>query len=540
MAERTGKGPVMLVIMDGWGLREEKDFNAVKLARTPNYDRLTRRYPFTAISTSGTDVGLPRKTMGNSEVGHLNIGAGRVVWQELMRINNAIVDGSFFDNPALRGAIEHALEQGSRLHLFGLVSSAFVHSCEEHYFALIRMACRYGLSRDRVIFHVFTDGRDTPPRSGLAAVSDLERKLNLYQTGVVGTLIGRYYAMDRDKRWNRVELAYNAMVHGEAEFTAGSAGEAVAKAYGRADGHPKDAPYPAETDEFIRPTVIVDAANRPLGLIRDGDAVVSFNHRSDRPREIVRALIEEDFEERTRNDPIPGFERRRPPRVHLVTLTDYRAGFPSPVAFDARPLAGTLGEGISDAGGTQFHTAETEKYPHVTFFFNGGREAPFAGEERYMAASPQVATYDLQPSMSAPEVTRRALEAIRSGRFDFLVLNYANGDMVGHTGVLAAAIEAVEAVDEGLGALCQAVLAMKGEVLVTADHGNCEQMWDETSNGPHTAHTTNPVPCFLVSHRYQQARLREGGRLADLAPTLLQLLALSAPPGMEGQSLIQE
>lgn len=540
MNERAVRGPVMLVVMDGWGLNPEKDYNAVALAKTPNYDRLTKDYPCTTLKTSGTDVGLPTGTMGNSEVGHLNIGAGRVVWQDLMRINNSIADGGFSENPALLSAFEHALGHGTRVHLFGLVSTAFVHSCEEHYFALIRMARRCGLTREQLVVHVFTDGRDTPPRSGVTAVADLQRKLDLYDCGVVGTVIGRYYAMDRDKRWDRVQIAYDALVNGEAEYTASTAIEAVRNAYRRADEHPSDANYPAETDEFIRPTVIVGKDGKPCGLIGDGDAVISFNHRSDRPREIIRTLIEEGFEENTKGDRSPGFTPRNRPRIHLVTMTDYRAGFDCPMAFQSKALTGTIGQAVSEAGMNQFHTAETEKYPHVTFFYNGGVEEPFSGEERFMAKSPEVATYDLKPEMSASEVTAGVLEAIGSGCFKFLVLNYANGDMVGHTGVLEAAIEAVETVDDGVGQIAAAILEQDGAVIVTADHGNCEEMWDYISDGPHTAHTTNPVPCFLVSGQHRNSELRSGGRLADLAPTLMDLLGLPLTEEMEGESLIKE
>ncbi len=533
-------GPVMLIVMDGWGIREEKDHNAVLQASTPHFDRLTSEYPFTSISTSGTDVGLPKGTMGNSEVGHLNIGAGRVVWQSLMRINNAIADLSFFSNPALLSAIEHAKKHNSTLHLFGLISGAVVHSCEEHYSALIRMARQHGLTGDRVVLHLFTDGRDTSPHSGAKWMESLQKKLDYYDTGVVGTVIGRYYAMDRDKRWGRVKLAYDAMINARSEFTARSAGEAIANAYARAEKHPEDSEYPAENDEFIRPTVIVDENGKPLGPIKDGDAVISFNHRSDRPREIIRTLIEDDksFEENTRNDPQPGFVRENRPDVHLVTLTDYRAGFDAPIAFNSESLKGTLGEAVSQAGLKQFHSAETEKYPHVTFFFNGGREEPFTGEDRYMANSPMVATYDMQPEMSASEVTEHVRKAIQSGTYDLIIVNFANGDMVGHTGSLEAAIKAVETVDGSIGVLTDAILEMNGDALITADHGNCEQMWDEASNGPHTAHTTNPVPCFLVSRRCKERSLREGGRLADLAPTLLQLLEVKQPKEMDGTSLI--
>ncbi|MCW8132624.1 MAG: 2,3-bisphosphoglycerate-independent phosphoglycerate mutase [Planctomycetota bacterium] len=540
MATPPRKGPVMLVVMDGIGLRKETAHNAFHLAQKPHYDQLTREFPFTEIITCGTDVGLPKGTMGNSEVGHLNIGAGRVVWQELMRIGNAIADLSFYHNPAFVAAIEHAKKHNSRLHLFGLISGAFVHSCEEHYFALVRMARQHGLTRDRVVLHVFTDGRDTPPRSAPEFVGNLQSRLDLYDTGVVGTVIGRYYAMDRDKRWSRVKLAYEAMVNGACEYTAASAEAAISAAHKRADAHPKDAKTPAEADEFIRPTAILGADGKPQGLIRDNDALISFNHRSDRPREIIRALIEEDFETKTAKDPDPGFVRsNRPKNLFMATMTDYRAGFDVAVAFDSKELSGTIAEAVSAAGLKQFHIAETEKYPHVTFFFNGGREAPFPGEERYMAASPKVATYDLKPEMSAEEVTQHAVEAIRSKKFDFLVLNFANGDMVGHTGVEAAAVKAVETVDKSVGEIVKAIRETGGDVLITADHGNCEQMWDDEANCPHTAHTTNNVPCFLVSERFKHAKLRSGGRLGDLAPTLMFLLGLPPSKEMEGRNLIE-
>lgn len=528
----------MLVILDGWGLREERDYNAVALAETPNMDRLSSKFPSSRLATSGTDVGLPRGTMGNSEVGHLNIGAGRVVWQEVMRINNSIAEGSFFENPALTEAFRLAAQRGCRLHLFGLVSTALVHSCDEHYQALIRMARRFGLEGSQVAFHVFTDGRDTAPRSALGPVNDLEHRMALYDCGVIATLSGRYYAMDRDKRWDRVKLAYEAMVLGRGQFQAGSAVEAIRNAYQRADQSSAEAGYPAEADEFIRPTVIVDGQGNPRATIGDEDVVISFNHRADRPREIIRTLIQEDFESGTANDRVPGFRRERKIHPHLVTLTDYRAGFDCPVAFPSKTVEGTLGEVVSKAGYKQFHTAETEKYPHVTFFVNGGREEPFPNEDRYMADSPRVSTYDQQPEMSAPEVTRNVLEAIRSGQYAFLLLNYANCDMVGHTGVLEAAIQAVETVDDAVGQLAEAILEMEGDLLITADHGNCEQMWDEESNGPHTAHTTNPVPCLLVSRRHQSSRL-ENGRLADLASTLLALLDLDPHPEMTGTNLVQ-
>ena len=507
----------MLIVMDGWGLRESPVHNGVKLAKTPNYDALSKQYPYTTLITCGTDVGLPKGTMGNSEVGHLNLGAGRVVWQDIMQISQAIVDGSFDTNPAILECIEHVKKKGTRLHLFGLISAARVHSLDEAYFALIRLCARHELRRDRVVLHVFTDGRDTPPKSGEQWVNELQQRLDLYDTGVIGSITGRYFGMDRDKRWERVEKAWKAMVDGVGEFTARDPLEAVKAGYAR-----------GETDEFIKPTVLVGASGKPLATIQDGDAVFSFNHRSDRPREMCQALLDKSF---------TGFKRAHQPNVLLATMTDYRAGFPVPVAFGSDSLKGTLGEIAAKAGLKQLRMAETEKYPHVTFFFSGGREEPQIGEERIMAPSPKVPTYDLQPEMSAPELTAKAAAAIRARKFDLIILNYANADMVGHTGVEAAAIAAVEAVDKGVGELVQAIKEVHGEVLITADHGNSEQMWDDDNNCPHTSHTTNPVPCFLVSERYKDAKLRPG-RLADVAPTLAFLLGIEKSPEMKGECLI--
>ena len=511
------RGPVMLVVMDGWGLRASADHNAVKLAKTPVYDALAKQCPYTTLITCGTDVGLPKGTMGNSEVGHLNLGAGRVVWQDLMEVAQAVADGTFDTNPAIVAAIEHAKKNKSRLHLFGLISGARVHSLDEAYFAFVRLCARHDLRKDRLVFHVFTDGRDTGPKSGLAWVDELQRKLDLYDTGIIASVTGRYYGMDRDKRWERVEKAWKAMVDGVGEHTAATAAEAIEKAYAR-----------GETDEFIGATVIVGENGKPLATVADGDSVFSFNHRSDRPRELCECFLNADFK---------GFNRTHVPTVLLSTMTDYRAGFPTPIAFASKDLEGTLGEAVSKAGLTQLRMAETEKYPHVTFFFSGGREKPYDGEERGMAASPKVATYDLQPEMSAPELTEKALAAIRSKKFDLIILNFANGDMVGHTGVEKAAIAAVEEVDKDVGKIVEAIREVHGDLLVTADHGNCEQMWDYATDSPHTAHTTNNVPCILVSERFKDAKLRTG-RLADVAPTLTFLLGIPPTPQMTGTSLI--
>jgi len=507
----------MLIVMDGWGLRDQREHNAIKLARTPVYDRIINQYPSTTLITCGTDVGLPKGTMGNSEVGHLNLGAGRVVWQDLMEVAQAIVDGSFDTNPALLAAINHAKQKNKRLHLFGLISSARVHSLDEAYFALVRLCAKKDLRKDQVVFHISTDGRDTPPKSAQGFVDELQRKLDLYDTGIIASVTGRYFGMDRDKRWERVEKAWKAMVDGEGEFTASSAAEAIENAYVR-----------GETDEFIKATVITGADGKPLATINDDDAVICFNHRSDRPRELCQALLDKNF---------TGFARKHLPKVTVTTMTDYRAEFGVPIAFSSRQLEGTLGEVASKAGLKQVRMAETEKYPHVTFFFSGGQEKPYDGEERIMAPSPKVATYDLQPEMSAPELTRKAVEAIRSKKFDLIILNFANGDMVGHTGVESAAIAAVEAVDRGVGEILAALREVDGEVLVTADHGNAEEMWDAQNHCPHTAHTTNPVPVILVSERFKNATLRPG-RLADVAPTLTFLLGIEKSIQMTGRNLV--
>ena len=515
-------GPVVLVVLDGWGLSERKDYNAVALAATPNYDALRRRFPNSQLQTSGQNVGLPDGTMGVS--------------QQLLQIDQTINEGSLERNTVLRRCMELARSRGSRLHLFGLISQAVVHSSEKHYLALIALAAQAGVEPDKVFFHAFTDGRDSPPFSAEGAMYRLEAQLQKCG-GRVATVIGRYYAMDRDKRWARTQLAYEAMVLGRGKWKAGSGREAIELAYSRASQHLVDSPFPAESDEFIRPTVITDS-NGPVGTICNHDIVISFNHRADRARQIIRTLWEEDSAPHQRFLPHSSFTPQNRPVIHLTTLTDYRAGFDCPVAFDSNLLTGTIGEVVSMAGLRQFHAAETEKYPHVTFFFNGGRESPFEGEDRYMVPSPEVATYDQKPEMSAAEITTGVVEAIRSKQYDLVIINYANADMVGHTGVLEASIRAVEAVDQGIGEIVRNVLEMDGEALITADHGNCEQMWDQERNSPHTAHTNNPVPCILVSKRYRDSCLGNG-RLADVAPTLLALLGLKCPGEMDGEILVR-
>lgn len=500
--------PVMLMILDGWGWREQSENNAIRLAKTPNFDRFWASCPHAFLRTSGLDVGLPEGQMGNSEVGHLNLGAGRVVMQDLPRINQAIADGSIEAALADSGLIAALKASGGACHLLGLVSPGGVHAHQDHAVALAHILAKQGIP---VQVHIFTDGRDTPPQSAAEYVKAFAAALPPGAT--IASVCGRYYAMDRDNRWERVERAWRAMVLGEGEAFA-TADAAIAAAYaGKVN------------DEFILPAVIGGYAG-----MKDGDGLLSFNFRSDRIREILNAVLELDF---------TGFERpRRPQLVKAVSMTSYSAELDKimPALFPPQTLANGLGETVAKAGRTQIRMAETEKYPHVTYFFNGGEETPYAGEERAMVPSPKVATYDLQPEMSAPELTARAVEAINSGRYDLVVLNFANPDMVGHTGVLAAAIKAVETVDAGLGAIAEAVQRQGGALLVTADHGNAELMVDPQTGKPHTAHTTNVVPLVLIGG---QAKALADGRLADISPTLLALMGMAQPEEMTGQSLLR-
>jgi len=497
---------VALVILDGWGLAPPGPANAVSQARTPVFDELWERYPHATLSASGRDVGLPDGQMGNSEVGHLNLGAGAVVKQDLARIDEAVADGSFFENEVLLGACDAARRSPrGRLHLLGLVSDGGVHSGWEHVEACIELAAQEGV-HDLVV-HAFTDGRDTLPRSAPGYVAELERWLR--QAGRVGTLSGRYYAMDRDRRWERTKLAYDAMVHAQG-LRAASAAAAVAEAYAREEG-----------DEFIRPTVLGDYDGAA-----DGDVAVHFNFRPDRARQLVRALGERDFAE---------FNRSGAPELELTTLTEYHEGWPYPVAFPPRDPAVTLAEVIARAGMRQLHVAETEKYAHVTYFFNGGREAEWEGEERCLVDSPRdVPTYDRKPQMSAPAAADAFCERFAEHDHRFAIINFANPDMVGHSGSVPAAIAAVEAVDGCLARVIAEVHGAGGACIVTADHGNAEQML-EPDGAPNTAHSTNPVP-FVVTVR--GAAVREGGILADVAPTALALLGIEQPPEMTGRSLL--
>lgn len=502
------KRPVMLMILDGWGWREEAENNAVRLARTPNFDRLWASSPHAFLTTSGLDVGLPGGQMGNSEVGHLNLGAGRVVMQDLPRINQAVADGSLETTLLESGLVDALKASGGACHLLGLVSPGGVHAHQDHAVALAHILVRHAIP---VRVHIFTDGRDTPPQSASDYIASFVAALPAQAT--IATLSGRYYAMDRDNRWERVEQAWRAMVLGEGESFA-DAPAVIAGAY--AEG---------VNDEFIVPAVIAG-----FGGMRDGDGLLSFNFRSDRIREILAAVLQPDF---------AGFARpRRPLLAKAVSMTAYSAELSPlmPALFQPQTLANGLGETVAKAGLKQVRMAETEKYPHVTYFFNGGEETPLTGEDRVMVPSPKVATYDLQPEMSAPELTRRAVEAIGSGVYDLVVLNFANPDMVGHTGVLSAAIRAVETVDIGLGLIADAIGRAGGALLVTADHGNCELMVDPVTGEPHTAHTTNPVPIMLVG---SDSMALADGRLGDIAPTLLALMELPQPSEMTGRSLLR-
>jgi len=507
---------VALIILDGWGYSEEKRGNAIYLAKTPNFDHLWDTFPHTTLAAAGEAVGLPEGQMGNSEVGHLNIGAGRVVYQDITRISRAIRSGEFYRNPVLVEAMEKAQKNGSALHLFGLVSDGGVHSHLTHLYALLEMAKRFGLKR--VYIHAFLDGRDVPPTSAVQYLREVEERCCQLGTGEIATVSGRYYAMDRDKRWDRVQKAYEAIVYGKGE-RALSAVDAVEKSYEN-----------GVTDEFVVPTVIVDEYGNPRGRVAPGDVIIFYNFRADRARQLTRAFTDEDFS---------GFERNGHPKVHFVCMTEYDATIPAPVAFPPEELRNTLGEVLSRNGIKQLRIAETEKYAHVTFFFNGGVEKPFPGEERILVPSPKVATYDLKPEMSAYEVTETVLKEIAKEKHHCIILNYANPDMVGHTGVLEAAVKAIEAVDECLGKVVAAVLEKGGTALVTADHGNAEQMLEEGGDQPHTAHTTNRVPFILVGERYRNCKLRGDGALEDIAPTILELLGIPKPEEMTGSSLIQ-
>ena len=503
----------MLIILDGWGIRESEAGNAVALARTPNFDRWLRKRERSIIHTSGEHVGLTPGQMGNSEVGHLNLGAGRIVYQDISRIANAIADGSLANNPALVDAFDQLQSAGKTLHLVGLLGSGGVHSHRDHLYALLDICAERGIDP---ALHLITDGRDTPTKAGIDFCAHLMDKIAAVGVGRIATVCGRYYAMDRDQRWERTQLAYDAMVQGKAEGHAADALAAIQAAYDK-----------GVTDEFIEPTVI--ESESPL-TIDAGDVVLCYNFRADRMRQLTRALVKRDFDGAQHFQPVPD--------LRLITMTEYMEGLTQHVLFPVELLRDTLAETISRAGLKQYHSAETEKYPHVTFFFNGRREAPFPGETRAITPSPKVATYDLQPEMSAPELTEATLSRLGEFDDDFVLVNFANPDMVGHTGSLSAAIKAVETVDACAGKLVDAMTEKGGGAIVTADHGNCERMIDLVTGEPHTYHTVGPVSLFVIDER-QDHDLHSWGRLADVAPTVLDLLGVEQPSAMTGRSLVR-
>jgi len=513
MSELTGK-PVVLIVLDGWGYSESRENNAILHAKTPVWDRLWETHPHLLIRCSGTDVGLPAGQMGNSEVGHLNLGAGRVVYQEFTRISRAIKSGMFFTNHTLTHAVDQAVAQDKAVHILGLLSPGGVHSHEEHIQAMAKLAVDRGATR--VYLHAFLDGRDTPPKSAAKSLRAMEDTFQQLGKGRIASIVGRYYAMDRDHRWPRIQAAYDLLTLGKGHH-ASDALSALEMAYER-----------GESDEFVEATAIVPNGEQPV-TIRDGDAVIFMNYRSDRARQITRTFIEEDF---------TGFQREATPKLSaFVSLTEYNEHFHIPVAFPPERLRNTFGEYIAKLGLHQLRIAETEKYAHVTFFFNGGVEQPYPGEDRILIPSPTVATYDLKPEMSAPEVTEKLAAAIEDGHYDAVICNYANPDMVGHTGSFEAAVKAVEVIDECLGRLEEAAKKSGGELIITADHGNAELMRDDTTNQAHTAHTCNLAP-FLYVGRPAEA-LRATGSLADIAPTMLYIMGIDKPVEMSGQSLIQ-
>lgn len=506
------KKTVMLMILDGFGINEKEEGNAIKMANIPNIERILKQYPNTILHTSGLDVGLPEGQMGNSEVGHTNIGAGRIVYQELTRITKSIEDGDFFSIPEFVTAIENCKKNHTKLHIMGLLSDGGVHSHQRHLFALLELAKRKDF--EDVYVHCFLDGRDTPPVSAEGYLAELENKMKEKGVGKIATIMGRFYAMDRDKRWQRIEKAYDAMVKGEGEkFNSVSA--AIENSYQK-----------EIFDEFVVPTVICNN-DKPIAKIEENDSVIFFNFRPDRAREITRAIVDEEFD---------GFEREYF-KTNFVTFTNYDETIKNvSVAFKKDEIKNTFGEIISKKGMTQLRIAETEKYAHVTFFFNGGEEKQYEGEDRILIPSPKVETYDMKPEMSAFEVCDNVVNAIHSKKYDSIILNFANPDMVGHTGNIEAVVKALEALDGCVERIVEAILEEKGVLLITADHGNCEQMIDYKTGEPHTAHTTNPVPLVLVG---KDAKLKEG-RLADLAPTMLDILGIEKPEEMTGESLIEK
>jgi len=507
--------PLVLLVLDGWGYRQDARHNAIAAARKPVWDTLWKRYPHTLIHASEAAVGLPSSQMGNSEVGHLNLGAGRVVYQEYTRINRAISTGTFYTNKTLTDAIDLALKTGKAVHVMGLLSPGGVHSHEDHIHAMMELAAKRGATK--LYLHAFLDGRDTPPASAATSIKSMENKLAGLGRGRIASIIGRHYAMDRDHRWPRIQAAYDLVTRGKGEFSAPTASDALATAYAR-----------GETDEFVKATAIVSPGESPARM-EDGDVLIFMNFRSDRARQITRPFIERDFD---------AFARAVAPKLGaFVSLTEYNSEFHVPVAFPPERLRNVLGAYLASIGKRQLRIAETEKYAHVTFFFNGGIETPFAHEDRILVPSPtDVPTYNLKPQMSAPQMTDEVVKAVRHGQYDVIVCNFANPDMVGHTGDFDATVKAIEAVDGCLGRILEAVQAVGGELLITADHGNAEQMFDPETNQPHTAHTVNPVPFVYVG---RPATLAATGALEDIAPTLLYLLGLPIPPEMSGKPLVE-
>ncbi len=508
--------PLALIVLDGWGIRADPDHNAIALARTPVYDALLSRYPHSQLIASGEAVGLPAGQMGNSEVGHTNMGAGRVVYQDLTRIDKSIREGELFDSPVLHAAMDRCRDGQHALHFIGLLSDGGVHSHDAHLHAMIEMAARRGVNR--VFVQVITDGRDTSPTGGIRYLARLERVMASAGLGRVASVIGRYFAMDRDKRWDRTKLAYDLMVSGLGDSSWASASFLLQASY-----------ESGVTDEFVRPSAITDAAGNPVGPIRDGDSVIFYNFRADRARQLTRALMFDDF------DP---FERPYRPRLHYTTMTVYDRTFTFPVVFTPQTFTGNLADVMAAHGRSNLRLAETEKYAHVTYFFNCGREEPYKDEDRILVPSQKVATYDLMPQMSAPQIADTLVSDLNEARHEVVICNFANADMVGHSGNLAATIAAVETLDRCLGRIMEALKLAGGVAIITADHGNAEQMWDAELKGPHTAHTANPVPMILCDETRVSRRLRNGS-LRDVAPTMLDILGLELAPEMTGRSLIE-
>ncbi|EAA8199446.1 2,3-bisphosphoglycerate-independent phosphoglycerate mutase [Salmonella enterica] len=508
----VSKKPMVLVILDGYGYREEQQDNAILNAKTPVMDALWAKRPHTLIDASGLEVGLPDRQMGNSEVGHVNLGAGRIVYQDLTRLDVEIKERTFFANPVLTNAVDQAKNAGKAVHIMGLLSAGGVHSHEDHIMAMVELAAERGA--EKIYLHAFLDGRDTPPRSAEASLKKFEDKFAALGKGRVASIVGRYYAMDRDNRWDRVEKAYDLMTLAQSEFQADTAVAGLQAAYAR-----------DENDEFVKATVI-RAEGQADAAMEDGDTLIFMNFRADRAREITRAFVNADFD---------GFARKKVVNLNFVMLTEYAADIKTAVAYPPASLANTFGEWMAKNDKTQLRISETEKYAHVTFFFNGGVEEPFAGEERILINSPKVATYDLQPEMSSAELTEKLVAAIESGKYDTIICNYPNGDMVGHTGVMEAAIKAVEALDNCIEQVTKAVESVGGQLLITADHGNAEQMRDPATGQAHTAHTNLPVPLIYVGEK--NVKVVEGGKLSDIAPTMLSLMGMEIPQEMTGKPL---